>query len=239
MRNRVHASMLMLAFVVGGCATTPAYNPFRVPQSDFYLKIRTIAMSPLVVPKWVGSSEAVRSKMEDRIKTQLEESGFKIIPREKFQEIWDRFLDQMGGYFDPLTGKIDNEKLETIRSYARREMSLKYGADAFLHPRIELVGAKVDGFSAIWDGTTDSIIFKEWYGAYQGVTNALSLAIIIEDTNGVDLYINRGGIQVASKIYMGRFVSVPTSELLADEERNMEAVYIALKALVEKPFPTK
>jgi hypothetical protein len=239
MRKRVYVSVLMLAFVVGGCATTPTYNPFQIPQSDFHLKIKTIAMSPLVIPKWIGSPEAVKSKMEDRIRAQLEEAGFKIIPPEKFQEIWDRLLDQMGGVFDPLTGEIDKEKLETIRSYARREVSLKYGVDAFLHPSIELVGAKVDGFSAIWDGTTDSIIFKEWYGAYHGVTNALSLAIIIVDTNGVNLYINRGGIQVASKIYNGRFIEVPPSELLANEERNMEAVYIAFKALVEKPLPTK
>lgn len=239
MRKRVHISVLMLAFVLGGCATIPTYNPFQIPQSEFHLKIKSVAMSPLVIPKWVGSSAAVKSKMEDRIKAQLEGAGFKIIPPEKFQEIWDRLLDQMGGVFDPLTGEIDKEKLETIRSYARREVSLKYGVDAFLHPRIELVGAKVDGFSAFWDGTTDSIIFKEWYGAYHDVTEALSLSIIIEDTNGVDLYINRGGIQVAFKIYNGRFVPVPTSELLANEERNIEAVYIALKALVEKPLPTK
>ena len=239
MRKRVHISVLMLAFVLGGCATIPTYNPFQIPQSEFHLKIKSVAMSPLVIPKWVGSSAAVKSKMEDRIKAQLEGAGFKIIPPEKFQEIWDRLLDQMGGVFDPLTGEIDKEKLETIRSYARREVSLKYGVDAFLHPRIELVGAKVDGFSAIWDGTTDSIIFKEYYMAYHGLTEALSLSIIVEDTNGVDLYINRGGIQVASKIYNGRFVSVPTSELLANEERNMEAVNIALKALVEKPLPAK
>ena len=134
------------------------------------------------------------------------------------------------------TGK---EKLDTIRSYVRREMSLKYGADAFLHPRIQVVGAKVEGFNAFWDGTMDSIIYKDWHEVYQGVTSALSLAIIVEDANGVKLYINRGGIQVASKIYRGKFVSVPASELLADEGRNMGAVYIALKDLVEKPSSTK
>jgi len=239
MRKQIYTSMLMLAFAMGGCATTPTYNPFQVPRNDFYLKTKTIAMSPLIVPDWVGSSEATRSKMEDRIKTQLEEAGFKIIPRDKFGEIWDRLLDQMGGYFDPLTGKMDKEKLDTIRSYVRREMSLKYGADAFLHPRIQVVGAKVEGFNAFWDGTMDSIIYKDWHEVYQGVTSALSLAIIVEDANGVKLYINRGGIQVASKIYRGKFVSVPASELLADEGRNMGAVYIALKDLVEKPSSTK
>jgi hypothetical protein len=239
MRKWVYASMLTLTLVAGGCATPPAYNPFQVPQNDFYIKIKTVAMSPLLIPKWVGGSQAVKSKMEGQIKAELQKAGFNVIPPEEFEEIWNQLLDQMGGYFDPLTGKIDKAKLETIRNYARHEMSAKYKVDAFLHPSIELVGAKVKGFNARWDGTTESIIFGEWYGDYEGVTKALSLAIIIEDTNGVNMYINRGGIQVASKIYRGRFIPVPTSELLANEERNIEAVNIALKTLVEKLLPTK
>ena len=150
--------------------------------------------------------------------------------------------EQVGGYFNPVTGKRDETKFKTVREYTLREISTKFNADAILYAAIVPVRAQWSGRTASWDGVEEpikstgaQIVEAFLFGTTsRGTVGALSLAVIVEDRNGVDMYINSGGIQVLAKISGGEFIPVPRHELFANEERNVAAVNIALGPLVTK-----
>jgi hypothetical protein len=150
----------------------------------------------------------------------------------------------MSGYFDPRTEElIDDAKFKTVREHILRELSAKFKVDAVLHPSIRLFKAPWNLGTANWHGATESIK-PGWMQVFDALTNvsisgsvrALSLVVDVEDIHGTPLYWNAGGIQVLSKISAeGKSVPVPQSELLANDERNVMAVNIALGALIGKP----
>jgi hypothetical protein len=226
--------VLALIFVVG-CATPPAYDPYRIPKSQVHSWVKTIALSPVSLPRVAGKAEGVKGRIESLIATKLGEAGYAVISSKEFGAIWDRFVEQTGGFYDPVTGKADEGKIKTVREHARREIVTRFNVDALLHPSVQVVGARLKGFQAIWDGVSEDIKADDWYQSFEeGTTKALSLTIVIEDRNGVDLYISRGGIQLISKTVRGRFVDIQASEILTNEEKIIEAVNIALKQFFEK-----
>ncbi|MBM3303377.1 MAG: hypothetical protein FJY85_25950, partial [Deltaproteobacteria bacterium] len=162
----------------------------------------------------------------------------RVLPSMEFGAIWDRFIDQVGGIFDPITGKADEAKIKIVRDHTRREMTNRFKADAVLHPSVQVVGAHVKGFRASWDGTAEEIVSDGWYrGFEQGTTQALSLIVLIEDVNGADLYAHRGGIQLISKTVRGRFVNIAASQILTREDQIVNAVNIVLNPFLEKQEP--
>jgi hypothetical protein len=148
--------------------------------------------------------------------------------------------DQVGGYFDPVTGKRDESKFKAVRKHCLRELSTKCNADAILYSAIGVFKATISGTYAHWHGTSE--YFKtggKWKklldtSGYTGAVGGLSLVVAIKDINDVDMYVNPGGIQLAAKLSGGKFVPVPRSQLFANEERNVAAVNIALGPLVTK-----
>jgi hypothetical protein len=232
MCHRAWTLAVTLFLITSGCAKPPAYNPFQLPQNEIYTRIKVIGMTPLVIPKWAGKADPVKVKMEAQMTGRLQEAGFAVIAPLEYEKIWNRLLDQMGGYFDPFTGKLEKKKYETMRDYARREMVAKFKIEGLLYPNIQSVGAPINGATATWDGTSESILVGDWYGTFTGSILAMSLLINIEDNNGVALYTNRGGIQLLQKIYYGKTFTVSTSKLLTDEERIAEAIHISLGPFV-------
>jgi hypothetical protein len=147
--------------------------------------------------------------------------------------------EQLGGFFDPITGKRDEAKFKTAREHLLREVNAMTKADAILHPSIQLVKAGFGNNEARWHGTSESLITGGFWGAFlagtnNGTSSALSLYVTLEDINGVELYINAGGIQLAAKLSGRTFVAVPRNELFADEKRNQAAVNVALNPLIGK-----
>lgn len=240
---------LAVALIGAGCATgPPPYNPFKVAQDEIYAKAKTVALAPVLVPVDIADPEPVRAKFESILEAKLREAGFLVVPPKEAGGIWKQMTEQVGGIFDPLTGKRDEARFKTVREHTLRELRTKFKADAVLHPSIVPVRAKWEGMTASWDGTEESIrslgavIIEALPYALlgigvtrEGTVGALSLGVVIEDIHGVDMYINRGGIQLLAKFSGGNFVGVPRHELFANEERNVAAVNIALGPLVTKP----
>jgi hypothetical protein len=235
---------LAAALIGAGCAATaPPYNPFRVSQEEFHGKIKRVALLP--VRGGAALPEPVRAKFDSLIEVKLREAGFSVVPARESGDIYDRMTKQLGGIFDPATGKRDESKSKTAIDYTRRELSTKFNIDAVLYPTILSVGARFAANLASWDGVAESTIAPGSYGsALIGTITALSLAITIEDRAGAVVYVNRGGIQLLTKIQREglfqapKFVAVPPIELFANEERTVAAVNIALAPLVKQLEPT-
>lgn len=239
-----HIAPLMFALLaIQGCAATQApYRPFKVPESDFYGKVKTIALAPLVLPSDLEGPEAIRAKFEPVIEARLRDAGFEIVPPATVEEIWKAMTTEVGGVFDPHTGKADEAKAKAIRDHTYRELASRFNASAVLHPSIQVVKASFYNTTASWHGTTESTStaqtgfgkFMEGFfsGGRRGEMAAFSLGIYISDMNATELYSQWGGIQLITKIVNNSFVGLPQSELLQDEVRNSTAVDLALQDLL-------
>jgi len=170
----------------------------------------------------------------------LSEAGFSVVPSKESEEIFSNMNKQLGGIFDPVTGKRDEAKFKAAREHALRELSTKFKADAVLSAGIIGGTARFGGGKASWWGTSESVAMSEGFlaalqlGNVSGSIRTLSLAVSIENINGGDAYFNMGGIQLAAKFSGGQFVPVPRNQLFASEERITGAVNYALAPLAKK-----
>jgi hypothetical protein len=235
-------AMAAVLLIVGGCATTTPYNPFNVSQEEFYSKTRTIALATVRLPSGVADPDSVKANFESMITAKLQEGGFLVVPSREFADTWKQMNEQIGGYFDPLTGKRDETKLKTVREHTMQEISTKFNADAVLFPTIYVVSVKWQGGTVKWHGTSEPLmsadrqILETVFGVSRGGTvPALSLNAILEDIHGTRLYLMNGGIQLTAKLSGGQFTAVPVQDLLVNPERNQAAVNIALDPLTKKP----
>lgn len=237
-RSRMIATLVTVLIEVS-CATAALSNPFKVAENEFYGKIKTIALAPIVVLANPEDPEPVKAKFESLIEARLREAGFSVVPSREVGTTWKRMSDLVGGIFDPVTGQRDESKFKTVREHVLRELNAKLNVDALLHPRIQPVTARLfSGFFSVeakWHGASESVSSFCVYGS----ARALSLFVTIEDVHGVNLYVNAGGIQLLETCKVGQgIVPVPRHELFANEERNGASVSIALGPLIQRPAST-
>lgn len=234
-----HAAHATLALVALGCATAPPYNPFHVPRHEFEARIRTIAVAHLVVPSDLEEPTVVAAIFEPLIVSKLEQAGFRTVDPDQVEQIWDRMTQQVGGYFDPMTGQRNQEAFDAVRRHTFNELESRFEADAVLHPTLLVVMANFSGGTAHWCGTSQGMqTAGRWVlealagGSSSGTVAASCLGIHIEDTRGVSLYQHQGGIEILAELEATGFDPHSREELFLDAERNRRAVSLALDDLL-------
>jgi hypothetical protein len=240
------AGALILPLISLSCATQTKYNPFKIEQGEFFSNTKNIGLLPVFVPTdIINDSDSVKANFESLITAKLREAGFSVVPSKEYSAIWKQMTEQVGGYFDPISGKRDEAKFNTVREHAFRELSTKFNVDVLLFPRIEIVKAAWSRGAANWDGATEQIrstgdLFAEaLIGTRKwGTLPALTLRVYIEDLNGRSLYVNAHGLQVLSKESGGQFSNIPRSELFP-QERNIAAINAVLEPLVNRSKATE
>ena len=225
------------ALVLAACAAKVPYNPYQVPREQFYGQMRTVAVGPVFVPRDLDNPDPVRQKFQTLIYQQLRDVGVTVVPSEDVQAIWDSVAGQMNGFYDPVTGQRDEAKIKTVRMHLYHELKAKYAISAMVFPSIAVVPAKLDGDRARWDGASQGAAKHGFWKAVAGVSHsgtipALSLRIVLSDTEDTRLYENAGGIQVLAKADIDGLRDVPRGELFVDHERNSRAVHLALDPLL-------
>jgi hypothetical protein len=236
------STYLALALTASGCAATTPYNPFKIPPEDIKAKVKVVALAPINFPTDIDDPEPVKAKFESLVTAKLQEGGFTVVSSAEYGAIWKQMTEQLGGFFDPMTGKRDEQKYKTVREHTLREVGSKTKADALLDFAVVGVKTNFAANRASWHGTTEYLVqggalTAFLIGSSSGTVGALSLFVALSDINGVNMYTNAGGIQVLSKLSGRNFVTVPRHELFADEERNRQAVNIALNPLIGKTDP--
>jgi len=238
---RIRFIAIIVIVLISSCfPKTVPYNPFKVTQEEFFSKIKTVALAPFIVPGDLENKEHLKTKFETLVESKLHEAGFVVIPSREYGETWERMTKQMGGYFDAVTGKRDESKFKTVKEYTLREMRAKFNADAILYSGIRVVTVPFSRDTASWHGTSEDLtsgFFSTLLVSHHGIVPAISLSVLVDDYNGIDMYFNMGGIQLLEKLSGGKLVAIPDSEILTSEERNAGAVNIALDPLVRKTTP--
>ena len=250
MRHRVPFFLLLFMQLLTGCMSRSPYDPFPVPRKEFQPATQTIALAPVVGPPGIQVAESLLVQIDNLIEAMLLGAGFSCVPRHEYVATWEHILAQMGGLYDSVTGELDELRLEVAREQLRRDLRDLYQPDFVLYPEIWIVEAGFSNGVAKWDGASQPLVSFGTralnvidgalgeYGGFlpTGVVNALSLGVIVEDMDGLEIFLNSGGLEVLEKV--GRDVGQPEPVLhetiLTDPERNQRAVRTALSPIVER-----
>ena len=215
-----------------GCASSQpsAYDQFTVLPETFFETTRTIALFALSAEGDVDVPLCVDSISEHAMSVRLAAAGLTVIPSFVQQEIWLRITEDAGGFYDPITGALDEERFEAGVEQFRAELNAKAAPDAVLYPHVWRVEVPASGGKAMWDGVSESVSYR-----LGGIVSALSYVIVIEDPKGIPLFVNGGGLGVAERWDSAQLaiVDVPADELCDAPDRIVEAVEIALAPLTE------
>lgn len=209
--------------------------------------LKTVAVTPLRAPTDIPNRPEVQRRIEGAVEARLRASGLSVVPAEEMRKIEDELLAALGGYYDPRTGKIDEERYKAYRDHASSEFRRLHPTDAWVEPAVVPARAPYGGATARWDGIEDTSTGHEWTlgdlfntPAVQGTLPALSLTIVVRTPDGQPLYGWAGGIQLLDYFKPGDatwtidILYVPTdpSALLADPARTERALDVALDPLL-------
>jgi len=235
-------TFVFLVAVLVGCVTTSPYELFVLSRSDIHERVDTVAMLPLEVDDF-DRKEEVSARYEALITEHLEKAGFKVIPSREYTDIRESLTDQYGDLYDPETGEAYQEKLDAIWRNSLLLLAEKFNPDAYMSPAIVRVGAHWQQNETRWDGVKrptagetegfwEAFLVTPGQNQY-GTTSAMSLEIDLFSMGGELYYVGRGGIQLLSEFRSQAFGPVPESDWFVNEDWNVEAVSLAVKALTE------
>lgn len=221
-----------------GCATTPPYKPFKVERDQIVQEVRTIGLMPVSLPWKFDKKDQIMAEFESYITEKLTDGGFKVIPSDRYAEIYESMKASVGPLYDPNTGQLLKKKYGALVEQVKREYRSKYNPDALLYSLIRYFKASWRANHARWHGVDEPTSGKKGFWAEfsapsaYGTIPALSLVVVLKDRQENEYYANFGGIQLMQWVKGGDFVDVPENQLLADSERNRRSVEIALAPLL-------
>lgn len=206
-------------------------------------KVKTIAVMPMIVTEEVPNAEQVGARLESAIEARLAASGFTVIPAGVMRELQQKIRLGLGGYYDPRTGEVDKERLDTWNTHVDSEYRRLHPADAWLYSRVAVLRAPVAGGRAVWHGVTESTIgeesvLKQVFGSpdVSGSLMALSLQVLLATPNGDGLYSMSAGLQLLEYFDADgsdvRFLPVAEDSILTDPMREQRALSIALDPML-------
>src|SRR5581483_11488989 len=217
-------------------APVKPYDPFRAPRDEIRA-VSTIALvSAVLIPS--PNRDALLASIESLATAKLVAAGFTVLPTGETERLGQRAVDQIGGYFDPKTGKPDPAKQKAVFEFVRRELRASHHADAMLFCDLGSTIAKFQRGIAYWNGMSEDVSSGGFWNNlaasdWNGNVAAASVYASLQDLEGRVLYYDAGGIEILSHISDGQFVDVPENERLTHPERIVRAVDIALGPLVQ------
>jgi len=231
-RLAIFGSILLL-LADGACATlsVPEFDLYVVPRDTFDLRGKRIALVPLSVPSDIENPEPVVAGLDYTTEHFLRSVGADLVPASEYRKIWNRLTAEAGGFFDPFTGQRDEPKYQAGVRQLMKEMHRDFHPDAFLYPELWVVEAPVMSGTARWDGTS-----QEFGPAVLGVEVALALtiAVVVEDSSGNELFANGRGLQLLERFDADsdEIEMIPRDELFQDAEMMSAAVFAVLSPLL-------
>ena len=210
--------------------------PASIPSAQIKQQVMTVALKPVDASAHPYES-LVKARYEKQLSDRLAKLGFHVIAPSIYARAADAAASEVGGVYDPITGKPVPEKAKAAQQALGRLLRETHAVDAIVSAEFTRVGASYDiqGYAA-WDGTSQSVFATAagWNGKpYTGTQSALSLLVRLEDVSGQHLYSKRGGIELTALFINGDFDRLPPEKLLLDGGKMAHAVEVALSGLVD------
>ena len=211
-------------------ASAPAalLSPTAIRQS-----IKTIAIVPIDLD---GSpqSTTIQTIYQNQLSMTLQSAGYNVVSAYSYAQSWRNALEEVGGVFDPLTGKPQEEKFAHAGEIHMDTLKEQYHVDAALSASFETVDAPFDSKGmAQWDGVSRPVFAagdmppKLHYGAVP----AISLCVRLLDMDKTSLYSRRIGVAVLARGTHLGLSERSTMVVLEDESAAGPAAKAALSGL--------
>jgi len=237
MIRRVLIMIAVAALFATAAVAKKKYEPFKVPRDQFVGQVKTVALRPLAgMPEDYPRADSAKAAFESLLTAEPQQAGFKVVPASIYDQIRQESLDSLGGVFDPKTGAEDTTKARQVHMRNLEQLKARHQADALLNPRLVALTAQFSSGSAHWDGASQKL-WKGTQGVFgildkrTGSVPAVSLLVVITDTEGNRLYVDTGGLSLAARIDGNGFKDLPEDSLFGNPLRNSNSVRLALAAL--------
>lgn len=205
----VSLALLLISILQAGRANADG-DPYAVPRESVRTRVKTIALRPVVLPPATADAPAARAAIEGAVTRTLQAKGYAVIPSTEFENIWHRMAQQLGGVFDPITGKLDEKKHAVAYDFTARELATRFRADAALLPAVsqdELVAS--DGGFKFWAAgeaiTWRGEPLRPGLGGANRPQRVLGtyLAVFLHDPQGNGMYALRAPLEW-NRVYVAR-----------------------------------
>jgi hypothetical protein len=196
----------------------------------------------LVVPLQMADlpqTAQVRTRVTQTLIAKLAALGFKATVAVDYEALWKSEREHAGGFFDPLTGRLDRDKVHRARNSVFSRLAEGQDVQAIVYPTTVLTLAPFAQGNAQWDGAKErAFVARSSFGklfnsakTLVGQLDALSLKLRVADARDETLLEDSGGLQLLERIQDGARAAVPRAELFADPTRESSALDLALQSL--------
>ncbi|HEY2676208.1 MAG TPA: hypothetical protein VGI65_04510 [Steroidobacteraceae bacterium] len=231
-------------------------SPLLVPREQILSSIHRVVLGPLLTNGFTPSAE-LATNYRAQIHERLAKLGWDVVDSAQLHAAFGAAVRQVGGFYDPMTGKVDPDRLRSSMQAALKALSLPSPPDGIVVMGLVKTTATQKYGNAAWDGAEQNALNlgpaihhgKLFGGTEDGTAgesriSASSLYFLLRDANGTVLYESRGGIQLLQQLsltalrsyrtinYQQNFADLAPTELFKDPERNAGALDIVLRELV-------
>jgi len=235
-RSTMRSASFGFAVLVFASACATPYDPFRIPASELRGRVRTIALAPLRASADVADREQARAQIEPIVSARLSAGGFQVVASAEMEKLWRSAAGDVGDLFDPVTGKIDQERYDAVEASVYHELRAQHGADAVLWMRIDTVELYLATRNATFCGTTDAIY---WPGGklenFERATLVVASCLYthLYDMEERELYSIRSGLEIVETFARQTRAERPQGERLKNPGRLREAVEATVGPLAD------
>lgn len=234
----------LLTCTTAAAETLPAPDAVRA-------QLKTVAVMPVKTPIDVPGRAEAEARIEQALEARLAAAGIAVIPASEMRALRDKVRAALGGYFDPRTGDVDEQRVKAFDEHVSSEFRRLHPSDAWLYSRVEPRRAPAQGPWAAWDGIEESTIGADSFGgrvfgspAVAGSLGALSLHVGMLTPMGEVLYHRYGGLQLVEYYEQSSgasmfglpenigYVPVRQDAILTDPAREQRAIALALDPLL-------
>lgn len=248
---RIFLPIIAAASLILGACSSASYNP---TVFDFFLAKEAIAAKPVkkvVVASVNVSGEPTRSMLRDSVTKidamvidYLQENGFEIAPQHLFNNAWQQALLTYGEFYDPTTGKVDQQGWQRVMATTFQSLQAHKDIDAVVFT--DLIAHDVQHSAGMKH-------YARWYGvtrepATEGASASVpvdfnwtqiikgaSLVITLYSTEGQPLFASRGGLDTLHAIDSRKSQNsfVRRKKILGNSSRIQEGIELAFHPLIK------
>jgi len=206
-------------------------SPFYVNKREFKKQFNTIALSPVDADAQLQMPDGVGEMIEAEVTKHLQKRGYNVIPSSVLGGIRKAMEEQVGGFENAETGRIDIEKMQAVRTHSIRELWFRHELDAIATVRVSASQVPLENDSVKWDGARQTIEREGKRLKYQGQIVASSVSFAVYDQSDRVMYLNYGGLEALMMRDHEQLVPLPSDRYFKDEKRIRKAAQIAMSPI--------
>jgi len=234
-----YALIFVLAIFVTACVEKQKVST-NVDYATTYIGLNnenTLILVPIETKQ--NELESESGVVMQNIEQHLRSKGWKIhtLKKEKYTQLWNKIINQLGGIYSSTTGKLDSLKYQSAIAELIKSVNLSGNASGVIVPSLVLRQAKLKGGStAFWDGSSRKMIKNgkpTKYSKMSGTTKGLSLRILVFNEKGHWAFTSFGGLVLPyeSIVSGSRAVIKLRKNIFKNEEHVKAGVKIALSPI--------